>query len=279
MKHEVDAHAWDIRLENLSAGYPGLVVLRDVQAELPAGKITVILGGSGSGKSTLLRHILGLTRPLSGTITIGGRDIFTLPAREFRCLRRRMGVLFQDGALLGSMTLAENVGLPLREHTRLDSRTIEEIVQLKLRLVGLEQFGHFHPGQLSGGMRKRAGLARAIVMDPPVLLCDEPTSGLDPINAALMDQLLVNMNRHYGVTVVVVSHDLESLFAIADTALVLHQGGAVFSGGIEELRNTRDPYLRRFLDREPEQEAMPRLEEERAELQQLLRQAVRECTL
>ncbi len=277
MKHQLDAYAWDIRLENLSVGYPGLVVLRDVQAHMPAGKITVILGGSGSGKSTLLRHILGLSRPLSGTISLGGRDIFKLSARDFRCLRRRMGVLFQDGALLGSMTLAENVGLPLREHTKLDSQTIDEIVRMKLRLVGLEQFGHFHPGQLSGGMRKRAGLARAIVMDPPVLLCDEPTSGLDPINAALMDRLLLNMNRQFGVTVVVVSHDLESLFTIADTALVLHRGGSVFCGGIEDLRSTRDPYLRRFLDREPEQEAMPLLEEEQAELQQLLRQAVREC--
>ena len=277
MNRGFEDNAWDIKLDRLSVGYPGLVVLQDVNASIPAGKITVILGGSGSGKSTLLRHILGLSEPFSGNIFLGGRDIFKLPNREFRCLRRRIGVLFQDGALLGSMSLADNVALPLREHTRLDPSTIREVVSIKLRLVGLEEFADFYPGQLSGGMRKRAGLARAIVMDPPVLLCDEPTSGLDPINAALMDQLLLNMNKHFGVTVVVVSHDLESLFAIADYALVLHEKRSVYFGGVDELRKTTDPYLRHFLDREPEQETIPRLEEEQGELQRKLRDKVREC--
>ena len=243
--------AWDIKLENLTIGYPGLVVLQDLDATLPAGGITVILGGSGSGKSTLLRHILGLSRPISGRILLGGKDIFKLPLKDFRCIRRRMGVLFQDGALLGSLTLAENVALPLKEHTKLHPETIAEVVRLKLRLVGLEKFGAFYPAQLSGGMRKRAGLARALVMDPPILLCDEPTSGLDPINAALMDELLKNMNKHFGVTVVVVSHDLQSLFAIADHVLVLHDGTVAFNGRLETLRNTDDAYLRQFLDRKP----------------------------
>lgn len=262
MKRLMREKAWDIQLEDLSVGYPGLVVLEGLNATLPAGKVSVILGGSGSGKSTLMRHVLGLSRPFSGRILLGHKDIFTLSSREFRSMRRRIGVLFQDGALLGSLTLGENVALPLKEHTRLHLDTIREVVRLKLRLVGLEDFAEFFPGQLSGGMRKRAGLARALVMDPPILLCDEPTSGLDPINAALMDQLLKNMNKHFGVTVVVVSHDLQSLFAIADYALVLHQGKAAFAGELEELKNTQDPYLRQFLDRKPGESSIPDLGEE-----------------
>lgn len=248
---------WDIRLENLSVGYPGHVVLREVNAELPSGKISMILGGSGSGKSTLLRHILGLSLPLQGRILHGGRDIFTLGRREFRSLRRRMGVLFQDGALLGSLTLAQNLALPLKEHTRLGAVEIDAVVLQKLSLVGLERFGGYHPGQLSGGMRKRAGLARAMVMDPPLLLCDEPTSGLDPINAALMDALLQRLNRQFGVTVLVVSHDLQSLAGIADYVLVLNEGRSVFTGSREELFASEDPYVRRFLDRRPTEEDMP----------------------
>lgn len=269
MKRLSRTKAWDIKLENLSVGYPGYVVLEDINANIPAGKISVILGGSGSGKSTLLRHILGLSLPISGRILLGGRDICELAVKDLRCLRRRMGVLFQDGALLGSMTLGENVGLPLQEHTALHPDTIREVVLLKLRLVGLEKFADFYPGQLSGGMRKRAGLARALVMDPPILLCDEPTSGLDPINSALMDQLLVNMNKHFGVTIVVVSHDLQSLYTIADYAMVLNEGAAVFAGDLDTLRATDDPYLRQFLDRKPGDSGMPdlsELEEEQEEI-------------
>ena len=248
----IDIQAWDIRLTDLSVGYPGLVVLEHVTASFPAGKISVILGGSGCGKSTLLRHILGLNRPLSGAILLGDQEVSRLSGRTLRRFRRRLGVLFQDGALLGSLTLAENVALPLKEHTRMRRDRIREIVLAKLALVDLADFADYYPSQLSGGMRKRAGLARAIAEDPPILLCDEPTSGLDPINAALMDQLLKDMNRRLGVTVVVVSHDLESLYAIADQVMVLNQGRAVYMGGLEELKTTRDPYLRRFLDREPE---------------------------
>lgn len=263
MKRLTREKAWDIVLEDLSIGYPGLVVLQGLNATLPAGKISVILGGSGSGKSTLMRHILGLSRPISGRIMLGHRDIFTLSQKDFRCMRRRIGVLFQDGALLGSLTLGENVALPLQEHTKLHRETIQEVVRLKLRLVGLEKFEHFYPGQLSGGMRKRAGLARALVMDPPILLCDEPTSGLDPINAALMDELLKNLNEHFGVTVLVVSHDLQSLFAIADHVLVVHEGRAAFTGPLEDLLATQDPYLRQFLDRKPGDAVIPDLHEER----------------
>lgn len=247
--------AWDIQLEDLRLGYGRTVVLDNLNARLPGGRITVILGGSGGGKSTLLKHIIGLGRPMSGKILLGGRDIFSLSDKEFRRLRRRMGVLFQDGALLGSLTLAENVGLPLREHTSLTAGDIRDLVMHKLSLVGLEKFPDYYPGQLSGGMRKRAGLARALVTDPPILFCDEPTSGLDPINAAQMDALLLAMKKQYpGMTIVVVSHDLASLNAIADHVLVLRKGGVAFNGSPEELRAATDPYLRDFLDRRPEED-------------------------
>lgn len=245
---------WDIRLEDLTLGYGDRVVLQQVNATLPAGQISVILGGSGCGKSTLLRHILGLNRPLAGRLSLAGRDLFALPHREFRKARRRMGVLFQDGALLGSLTLGDNVALPLREHTRLAPATVNAIVHHKLALVGLADFADYYPNQLSGGMRKRAGLARAIVMDPPILLCDEPTSGLDPINAAQMDQLLLDMKAQYpDMTIVVVSHDLASLDRIADYVLVLNEGHSVYAGDLPTLRATEDPYLRDFLDRKPRQ--------------------------
>ena len=244
---------WTIRLENLTAGYAGHAVLRDINAELPAGKVSVILGGSGCGKSTLLRHVVGLNRPLAGTIRVGEQDLFNLSEKEFRRTRRRMGMLFQDGALLGALTLVENVALPLREHTSLDAATLRTAALRTLALVGLEDFADFYPNQLSGGMRKRAGLARAIVTEPPILLCDEPTSGLDPITAAQMDQLLQDMRAAFPhMTVVVVSHDLASLARIADHVLVLHEGAAIFSGTLEDLYASTDSYLQHFLQRRPE---------------------------
>ncbi len=252
---------WEIRLDHLTLGYDSHVVLDDISSTLPAGKISVILGGSGGGKSTLLRHILGLKRPMEGRIFLGPHDLFALSSREFRKIRRRMGVLFQDGALLGSLTLGENVALPLTEHTRLDKATIRQIVQHRLGLVGLADVTGYYPNQLSGGMRKRAGLARAIVMDPPILLCDEPTSGLDPIHSAQMDQLLLEMKRQFPeMTIVVVSHDLESLYAIADHVLVLHAGKVAFSGNLQDLKETTDPYLRQFLDRSAGTATRPNLE-------------------
>lgn len=246
--------AWDIRLENLSVGYGLTPVLRDVNAVLPAAQVSVILGGSGCGKSTLLRHILGLLRPISGKIWLGDQDLFALSTKEFRRLRRHFGVLFQDGALLGALTLAENVALSLTEHTKLDKKILEQAALRTLALVGLEEFAHYYPNQLSGGMRKRAGLARAIITEPPVLLCDEPTSGLDPITAAQMDHLLLDMRKHFPqMTIVVVSHDLASLATIADTVLVLRNGAAVFNGSYTDLLASPDPYLQQFLHRQAEQ--------------------------
>ena len=246
---------WDIRLEKLSAGYGSTMVLSDIDALFPAGRISVILGGSGCGKSTLLRHIAGLSRPLAGRILIGGRDLFGLPPKEFRRLRRHMGMLFQDGALLGSLTLAQNVALPLTEHTSLSKRAMNDAALRCLALVGLEDFGAYFPAQLSGGMRKRAGLARAIITEPRILLCDEPTSGLDPVNAARMDQLLLDMRAHYpGMSLIVVSHDLASLSRIAEHILVLREGGAIFQGGYAELSAVDDAYLQNFLQRRSPQD-------------------------
>ena len=245
---------WDIRLENLSVGYGGTAVLSSIDALFPAGGISVILGGSGCGKSTLLRHIAGLSRPLAGKTLIGGRDLFTLPTGEFRRLRRHMGMLFQDGALLGALTLAQNVALPLTEHTSLPKKAVTAAALRCLALVGLQDFGAYFPAQLSGGMRKRAGLARAIITEPRILLCDEPTSGLDPVNAARMDQLLLDMQAHYpGMSLIVVSHDLASLARIAERVLVLHEGGAIFQGSYAELSATDDAYLQNFLRRQSPQ--------------------------
>ena len=222
-------NAWDISFSSLSVGYGDHAVLHDINATLPGGKVSVILGGSGCGQSTLLRHIIGLSRPISGTLRIGG----------------------QDGALLGALTLVQNVCLPLSEHLRLPKDVLREAGLRVLRMVGLEDFADYFPNQLSGGMRKRAGLARALIAEPRILLCDEPTSGLDPITAARMDALLQAMHRQYPeMTIVVVSHDLASLRCIADHVLVLREGRAIFSGTLPELEASRDPYLLQFLRRE-----------------------------
>lgn len=245
------ADGWDIVFQGLTAGYGTRAILSDITATLPGGKVTVILGGSGCGKSTLLRHIIGLSRPIAGRIIIGGHDFFTLPDRDFRRLRRRMGVLFQDGALLGALTLAQNVALPLTEHLDLPRETIRRAALRVLKMVELEDFADFYPNELSGGMRKRAGLARAIIAEPRILLCDEPTSGLDPVTAARMDALLKAMHEFYpSMTMIVVSHDLASLDIIADHVLVLREGKAVFNGSLETLRASDDPYLRQFLHRQ-----------------------------
>lgn len=243
--------AQDIRLENLSLGYPGTVLVKDLNAVLPAGKISVILGGSGCGKSTLVRHILGLNKPVQGRIHLGDLDLTELSEEENREVRTRMGVLFQDGALLGSLTLGENIALPYQEHSDVPDNIIEEVVRMKLTMVGLGNFIHFYPSQLSGGMRKRAGLARAMVMDPTILLCDEPSAGLDPITAADLDQLILKVKDTFNVSIVVVTHDLDSLWSIADHVIVLHAGKCLYQGDLKGLRQSSNDYIQSFLQRTP----------------------------
>lgn len=253
----LNKNAPEITTHGLRIGYPGRLILEDAGILLPAGRISVILGGSGDGKSTLLRHILALNKPLAGTIRIDGKDVFALDRQEAHSLRSDMGVLFQNGAMLGSLTLGENVAMPLREHTELDEETIETVVRLKLNLVGLEPFFDYYPNQLSGGMRKRAGLARALVLDPRILLCDEPSAGLDPITAAALDQLILDLHDTFPMTIVVVTHDLDSLFTIAQHVVALHAGKVVFQGTVEALKESADPFLRRFLARQPEERGAP----------------------
>ena len=248
-------NAWNIELQEVSMGYATHVVLENISVTIPGGKITTILGGSGDGKTTMLRHIIGLSRPMSGKILLGGRNIFSLSNKDFRKLRRRMGVLFQDGALLGQLTLAENVGLPLTEHTKLPKEIINEIVNHKLDLVGLSGFADHFPSELSGGMRKRAGLARAMVTDPHILLCDEPTSGLDPINAAQMDELLLDMKKRFAhMTIVAVSHDMSNVRKIADYVIVLRAKRIVYAGCLAGLEESTDAYVRGLLDRKADEE-------------------------
>lgn len=245
----------DIVLSDVSVGYGDRVVLSGIDTTLPGGRISVILGGSGCGKSTLLRNIIGLVPIRSGRILLGGRDMADMTPAECLGMRRRMGVLFQDGALLGSMPLGENIALPLREHTGLSDSLIEEVVGMKLRLVGLADFMDYFPSELSGGMRKRAGLARAMALDPAVLLCDEPTSGLDPITAADMDQLILELKATFDMTIVVVTHDLDSLHAIADHVVVLDKGKMRYQGPLAGLDACADPFIVRFLGRQPTRES------------------------
>ncbi len=241
---------WDIKIENLTAGYGEDDIIKSLSAIIPSGKITAILGGSGGGKTTLLRVILGLLPYKSGKIFFGNKDIFSLSAKQFRSLRRRVGVLFQDGALLSSLTLEENVALPLKEHTTLDSKIIKEAVLHTLELVGLENSAHKYPGELSGGMKKRAGLARAIITEPPLLFYDEPTSGLDPITAAEMDNLLLEMQACYqNMTTVVITHDLVSVKRVADHVLLLKDGKNHYNGEIEGFFNSNDAYIQEFTNK------------------------------
>ncbi|WP_319470859.1 ATP-binding cassette domain-containing protein [uncultured Pseudodesulfovibrio sp.] len=235
------SNAPGIRLENLTIGYGGNPVVSDLNIEFPGGKLSMVVGGSGSGKSTLLRHVLQLQPAISGNIFMGGHEIGHLPRRKRSCLRQRMGVLFQDGAMLGSLRLKDNIALPLREHTRFKEKQIMEIVRNRLELVGLGHALDLFPNELSGGMRKRAGLARALVMDPQILFCDEPTSGLDPVMSAELDQLLLEMMRHFDMTMMVVTHDLSSMRELADFVVVLGEGAACFKALSRSWRRPRMP--------------------------------------
>lgn len=210
-----------IEVRKLTMRYGDLVIMRELDFTVQRGEVFVIMGGSGSGKSTLLKHLIGLKAPSEGTILFDGEDFYATDDAHRKSVLRRMGVLYQNGALWSGLTLAENVALPLQEFTSLDARAIAEVVSLKLALVGLRGFDAFYPAAISGGMRKRAALARAIALDPEVLFFDEPSSGLDPISASRLDDLIVELTASFGTTIVVVTHDLESIFRIADRALFL----------------------------------------------------------
>ena len=243
-----------ISLRNLRVSYGEREILHGISFDVVRGETLVILGGSGSGKSTLLRTLVGLEKPSAGEIWIKGRDLAKISAAEMDEIRTKIGMSFQGGALFGSMTVGENVALPLREHTRLEDSTIEIILRLKLQQVGLEGFEYYTPAQLSGGMKKRAAVARALAMDPEILFFDEPSAGLDPIIAAGIDELILELKRAFHMTIIVVTHELASAFLIADRMLLIDKGNIVALGTTEEMRSSTQPRVRQFLDRiaEPE---------------------------
>ncbi len=246
---------WDIRIENLCAGYKDKTIVKSMNAHIPAQKITAVLGESGCGKTTLLKVFLGLLPIQSGKLYIGNNDITMLNTKSFRSMRRRFGVLFQDGALLSSLNLLENVALPLKEHTSLSNKIINKAVLETLDLVGLKEAAYRYPSELSGGMRKRAGLARAIITEPPLLFYDEPTSGLDPITSAKMDQLLLDMQSYYkNMTTILITHDMGSVRRVADHILLVKDGIAHYNGDVEGFFHSSDSYIKEFLDQQEMQE-------------------------
>jgi phospholipid/cholesterol/gamma-HCH transport system ATP-binding protein len=261
-----------ISIRNLHVAYGEREILHGVTFDVPAGETVVILGGSGSGKSTLLRTLVGLETPTSGEIIVRGMHLQNLSPAEWRELRQHIGISFQSGALFGSMTVGENVALPLNEHTDLDPATIEIMVRLKLNEVGLDGYENYMPAQLSGGMKKRAAVARAMAMDPEILFFDEPSAGLDPIIAAGIDQLLLKLKEAFGITIIVVTHELASAFLIADRMVLLDKGRIVANGTPAELQASTQPRVRQFLDRVAE----PELSQEIDYLQMLTGEVPRE---
>ncbi len=249
-----------ISLRDLRVSYGEREILHGISFDVVHGETLVILGGSGSGKSTLLRTLVGLERPSSGEIWLKGKNIAAISEAEMDEIRKKIGMSFQGGALFGSMTVGENVALPLREHTKLEESTIEIILRLKLDQVGLSGFENYMPSQLSGGMKKRAAVARALAMDPEILFFDEPSAGLDPIIAAGVDQLILELKSAFHMTIIVVTHELASAFLIADRMVLIDKGNVVAIGSTEEMRASTQPRVRQFLDRIAEPEVSQELD-------------------
>ena len=254
-----------ISLRDLRVRYGEREILHGITMEVKRGETLVILGGSGSGKSTLLRTLVGLEKPSAGEIWLRGKNLAAISDVDLDEIRRKMGMSFQSGALFGSMTVGENVGLPLREHTKLENSTIEIMTRLKLEQVGLAGFEDYFPSELSGGMKKRAAVARALSMDPEILFFDEPSAGLDPIIAAGIDQLILELKQAFHMTIIVVTHELASAFLIADQMIYIDKGYIIAQGTPPEMKANPSPRVRQFFDRVPE----PEVEQELDYLQML----------
>jgi phospholipid/cholesterol/gamma-HCH transport system ATP-binding protein len=227
-------------------------VIDGISLTVDRGETLVIMGGSGCGKSTLLRHIIGVMKPTAGSVKIFGEEITTMNDREIDGVRRRFGMLFQSGALLASLTVGENVALPLLQHTDMTADEVQETVIQKLQMVGLSGFENLKPAEISGGMRKRVGLARALALDPELLFSDEPTSGLDPIMTAVVDKLTLELTHGEGMTAVVVTHDMTSAFRIATRMIMLGRGTIIAQGTPDEIRSHPDPEVQQFINGEPD---------------------------
>ena len=239
-----------LAIHGLDVYYGAVHALKGVALDVRRGETLVILGGSGSGKSTLLRCMVGLEVPDAGSVEVFGIDVNRAEPHELNALRRRMGMAFQGGALFGSMTVAQNVELPLVEFTNLPPTTRHIVVRIKLGMVGLEDAMHKRPAELSGGMQKRAAFARALALDPEIVFFDEPSAGLDPVTAAGIDALLLKLKQTFEVTLVVVTHELQSAFAIADRMVLIHEGRVLIADEPGVVRQSQDPIVRRFLDRQ-----------------------------
>ena len=242
-----------IEVKDLVATYGEDTILDRVSFEVCEGEIFVVLGGSGSGKSTLLKHLIGLLPPRSGQIFIDGKEISNCDGTTYQTIERKIGVLFQSAALFGSMTLAENVALPIKEYTDLPKKSVDNLVKMKLNLVNLDGYENYLPSEVSGGMRKRAGLARAMALNPKILFFDEPSAGLDPVTSAELDNLIIHLNKSLGTTMVIVTHELQSIFTVARRIIMLDQntGGIIAEGDPRYLRNhSQNPFVRHFLNRQ-----------------------------
>ena len=242
-----------ISVRGLKVRYGKRAVLDGVSLDIYRGETMVILGGSGSGKSTLLRHMEGLEHPAEGSVIVKGVDLATASRKALTELRRSMGVSFQSAAMFNSMTVGENVALPLLEHSTLAESTIRVMIRIKLQQVGLRNVEHLYPMQLSGGMRKRASLARALALDPEILFFDEPSAGLDPIIAAGLDDLILRLKAAYQITIIVVTHELASAFLIADRMCMIDEGKILAVGTVDEIRRNPDPRVQQFIRREADE--------------------------
>ena len=237
-----------IQIDHVTSGYNEHIVLDDISLQVFAHEVLVILGTSGCGKTTLLKHMIGLMKTREGRIKIFDRDLLKLDELEYNRLLKKIGVLFQNGALLNSLPLYANISIPLEQHTNLPPELMDDLVRLKLKLVGLEEAYHLLPSQLSGGMRKRAALARAIILDPQILFADEPGAGLDPVTASGLDHLLLSLKEKLGMTLVIVSHEVESIKRIADRVVYLHEGKALFVGSLQEALQSDVPEVYSFFN-------------------------------